>query len=263
MPEAFYLPDGERFTSTELTRGPWDPGHQHAGPPAALLARELERCERRDEARIARMTCEILRAVPIAPLSATARVVRGGRSVELLEGELRDERGPVLRARAWRLRTQALDLPAPADAPAPLPGPDQGADLGFFPAGQEVGYHTAMESRFLRGAFTEPGPATVWMRMRRPLVAGEDPSPLQRVLTAADSGNGVSAALDWQAWTFVNVDLTVVLHRPPAGEWIALDAVTLPQPDGTGLADATLHDEAGPIGRGLQTLLVSPRGESA
>jgi len=66
-----------------------------------------------------------------------------------------------------------------------------------------------MESRFLRGAFTEPGPATVWMRMRRPLVAGEDPSPLQRVLTAADSGNGVSAALDWQAWTFVNVDLTV------------------------------------------------------
>jgi hypothetical protein len=105
VPEAFYLPDGERFTSTELTRGPWDPGHQHAGPPAALLARELERCERRDEARIARMTCEILRAVPIAPLSATARVVRGGRSVELLEGELRDERGPVLRARARRLRT--------------------------------------------------------------------------------------------------------------------------------------------------------------
>jgi len=60
-------------------------------------------------------------------------------------------------------------------------------------------------------------------------------------------------------WTFVNVDLTVVLPRPPAGEWIGLDAVTLPQPDGTLVADATLHDEDGPIGRGLQTLLVSPR----
>ena len=259
MPEAFYVPHGERFTSTELTRGPWDPGQQHAGPPAALLARSLERCEPRGEARIARITCEILRPVPITPLTAAAEVVRGGRSVELLEGELRDERGPVLRARAWRLRTQALDLRAPADAPAPLPGPAHGADLGFFPTGQDVGYHTAMESRFLRGAFTEPGPATVWMRMRQPLVAGEEPSPLQRVLTAADSGNGVSATLDWRVWTFVNVDLTVALHRPPAGEWVALDAVTLPQPDGTGLADATLHDEAGAIGRGLQTVLFSRR----
>lgn len=259
MPEAFYVPDGERFVSTELTRGPWDPGHQHAGPPAALLARALELCEPRDEARIARITCEILRAVPITPLTAAAQVVRGGRTVELLEGELRDDRGPVLIARAWRLRTQVLDLPAPADAPTPLPGPAQGADLGFFPTGQDVGYHTAMESRFLRGAFTEPGPATVWMRMRRPLVAGEEPSPLQRVLNAADSGNGVSAALDWREWTFVNVDLTVALHRPPAGEWIGLDAVTLPQPGGIGLADATLHDEDGAVGRALQTLVVSQR----
>ncbi len=37
MPDAFYVPDGELLASTELTRGPWDPGSQHAGPPAALL----------------------------------------------------------------------------------------------------------------------------------------------------------------------------------------------------------------------------------
>jgi hypothetical protein len=121
-----------------------------------------------------------------------------------------------------------------------------------------------MEYRFLTGAFMEAGPARVWMRMRVPLVAGEEPTPLQRVLAAADSGNGVSAALDWRSYLFINVDLSVHLHRLPSGEWVCLDAVTLPERNGIGLADTALHDEHGPIGRALQTLLVDRRrgGES-
>jgi hypothetical protein len=95
--------------------------------------------------------------------------------------------------------------------------------------------------------------------MRRPLVAGAQASPLQRGLIAADSGNAVSAALDWSSYLFINVDLTVHLHRMPAGEWVCLDAVTTPEPSGIGLADAALHDQRGPIGRALQTLLVARR----
>jgi hypothetical protein len=116
-----------------------------------------------------------------------------------------------------------------------------------------------MEYRFVSGAFRELGPATVWMRMRWPLVEGEEPTPLQRVLVAADSGNGVSATVDWSAYLFINVDLTVHLHRLPAGEWVCLDAVTTPEPTGIGLADTALRDEGGPIGRALQTLLVRER----
>ena len=81
-----------------------------------------------------------------------------------------------------------------------------------------------MEVRFVRGGFVEPGPATAWLRMRHPLVAGEEPSPLQRTLIAADVGNGISAALDFRRFVFVNVDLTVHLERMPAGEWICVDA---------------------------------------
>ena len=77
----------------------------------------------------------------------------------------------------------------------------------FFPTGQDVGYHTAMEFRFVAGSFLELGPATVWSR--HPLVAGEVPSPLCRVLVAADSGNGVSASLDFRRWRFINPELTV------------------------------------------------------
>jgi hypothetical protein len=264
--ECFYLPDGDRYLATELTRGPWDPEAQHAGPPAALIGREIERLgdgriggAEGPPAQVGRVTCEVLRAVPIAALSVSAEVVRPGRSVELVHAVLSDERGPVMRAAAWRLRTKEVELERRPDRAAAPPGPDQGEEGEFFPTGYDVGYHAAMDYRFVSGAFMEAGPATVWMRPRVPLVPGEQVTPLQRVLVAADSGNGVSAALDWRRYLFINVDLSVHLHRMPAGDWVRLDAITLPERNGVGLADTHLRDERGPIGRALQTLLVDER----
>jgi Acyl-CoA thioesterase C-terminal domain/Acyl-CoA thioesterase N-terminal domain len=257
--EAFFTPDGDAFTATELTRGPWDPGSQHAGPPSALIGRALERCEPREDMRIARVTFDILRPVPIATLRVDARLVRPGRSVELLEATLRDEAGTdLVRATAWRIRTS--DAGVDAHEEPPPPGPEDGAHRPFFPTGHDVGYHTAMEYRFISGGFLEPGPATVWMRTRVPIVEGEEPTPLQRVLVAADSGNGVSAALDWRDHLFINCDLTVHLARHPADEWVCLDAVTQPEPDGVGIADTALYDTRGKIGRAVQSLLVAKRG---
>ncbi len=267
MPDSFYEPDGELYASTELTRGPWDAAAQHAGPPAALIGREVERLgggriggESGPPAQVGRITYEVLRWVPIAPLRVEARIVRPGRRVETFEATLTDETGDALmRARGWRLRTEPVDFEEPVPAPEPPPGPGSGEPGQFFHTGYDVGYHTAMEYRFIRGAFMERGPATVWMRMAVPLLPGEEPSPLQRVLAAADSGNGVSAALDWARYLFINVDLSVHLHRMPEGEWVCLDAVTLPEPNGIGMADTRLLDERGPIGRAAQTLLVADR----
>ena len=273
--EAFFEPRGELYVPSELTRGPWDPDSQHAGPPAALVGREVERLPSDSPRHVGRITFEILRAVPISPLRVEARVARPGRTVELVEATLSDEEGEVMRGAAWRLRTSDVEVPpelasatgrlgGPSSAgvirPGVVPaGPDVAREREFFDTGQAVGYHTAMEYRFVSGAFREPGPATVWMRMRQPLVAGEDPSPLQRVLVAADSGNGVSATLDWARFVFINVDLTVHLNRLPEGEWVCLDAITIPEPTGIGLSDTALYDERGPIGRAAQTLLVAER----
>jgi hypothetical protein len=258
--ESFYEHEGELLVPTELTRGPWDPGAQHAGPPAALLGRVVEGLEEGSEFQLARITFEILRSVPIAPLRAEAQVIRPGRRVQLVEATLSDAEGEVMKASAWRVRTVPVTLPEDAvtagEAP---PGPDAGVVREFFDTGQSAGYHTAMEVRFLRGGFRDPGPAVVWMRMRYPLLAGEEPSPLQRVLVAADAGNGVSAALDLGDYLFINVDLSVHLERMPEGEWVCLDAVTLPQPTGVGTADTVLLDEGGRIGRAVQTLVVSER----
>jgi hypothetical protein len=257
--EAFYLPDGDALVSTELTRGPWDPNAQHAGPPAALLGRAVERCEPRPDTQVGRITFEILGPVPLAPLRASARIVRPGRSVELLEASLSAPEGEVMRASAWRLRTGAVELdPEPPPDPPP-PGPAAGSKEPFFPVREGAGYHTAMEICFVSGGFLEPGPAMVWMRSRVPLVAGEDTSPLGRVLIAADAGNGVSAALDWRRYLFINTDLSVHLKRLPEGEWVGLDAVTYPEPHGIGLADTALWDERGRLGRAAQTLVVRSR----
>ena len=263
MPDSFFEPDGDAYVATEATRGPWDPGAQHAGPPAALIGREVERLgaghmgdEDGPPAQIGRITYEILRPVPIARLRVGAEIVRPGRRVEMFTATLTDDGGEVLvRAQGWRLRSERVDFRTPGGFPEPPPGPEQ-AEPGGFP---DVGYHIAMDYRFVDGAFVELGPATVWMRMGLPLLPGEQPTPLQRVLIAADSGNGVSVALDWSRYLFINVDLSVHLHRLPEGEWVCLDAVTLPEPDGIGMADTRLFDERGAIGRAVQTLLVAER----
>jgi hypothetical protein len=254
---AFYRPvDEDRFESTEHTRGPWDAGSQHAGPPAALLGRAVER-RARAGLRVARITIDIDRPVPIAPLTVTTTVLREGRSLMLVRAAVE----PYLRATALLVR--AADGVAPEVGPEPAVRFDDAVPAPFFPVPYEVGYHTAMEIRFGAGSFLEPGPATAWMRMRVPLVEGEPTGPLARVLAAADSGNGISSVLDFDRYLFVNADLTVHLLRYPVGEWVCLRAATLVDPAGIGLADTSLHDERGRLGRGAQSLFVAPRPTAA
>jgi hypothetical protein len=253
---AFYSQVAEdRFESTEHTRGPWDAGAQHAGPPAALLGRAIEEVARPD-LRLARLTFDISRPVLIAPLTVSTKVVREGRSVAVIEAAIE----PYMRCSALLIRQSAQPVPEVAGPGLRL---HDARPQPFFPVPWEVGYHTSMEVRFAEGSFLEPGPATCWMRMKVPLVEGEAPSPLSRVLAAADSGNGVSNVLDFAKHVFVNADLTVHLIRYPAGEWVCLQAATSVDPAGIGLADTALFDEQGRIGRAAQSLFVAAREETA
>jgi len=250
----------DRFEASEFTRGPWDERAQHAGPPAALLGRAVEaRPNARADMRVARLTFDIHRPVPLAPVTVACRTVRSGRSVEVVEAELAADGGTVvMRVTALLIRAEPGATPAVADGPVP-PGPAAGTVEPFFPLPYPTGYHTAMETRFTSGAFLASGPASCWFRMRMPLVDGEEPSPLTRVLVAADSGNGISAVLDVRRHLFINADLSVHLFRYPAGEWVRLDARTYVDAAGIGLADTAVSDEAGVIGRAAQSLFVAAR----
>jgi acyl-Coa thioesterase superfamily protein/acyl-CoA thioesterase superfamily protein len=258
MPEAFYrdLGDG-RYESTPATAGPWSPETQHAGPPSALLGRAMERHARRDGLRIARVTLEIPRPVPVGELRVDVRVAHATRRTELLEGEITAAGKTVLLARAWRVTGSPADTPRlrpNPDAP-PLPPEQPPYEMaGAYMAG----YISAMEWRFASGGgFDTPGPGTAWARQRIPLVAGEDDTPLSRVLTLADSSWAIGFELDHSRQRVINTDVTVALHREPAGEWLCLRSVTSASPNGSGLAHGQLDDAHGDCGRILQTLLIA------
>jgi hypothetical protein len=258
MTDAIFHVEGDRAIPTELARGPWSPDAQHGGPAAALLARALERADPGPASFVARLTIELLRPVPLTPLVVRARTVRPGRKVQWLEATLLANDAEVARATALRLRVDpSLDLPVPDLGPTPLPPPGASEPFGIeFPQAASTGFWQAMELRVAAGSFVEVGEATIWFRLVVPVVAGEDPTPLQRVAAAADFGNGVSAALERGRYLFINPDLTIYLHRDAVGEWVALEARTFAESRGVGLAESAVHDERHRIGRSLQSLLL-------
>ncbi len=250
-----------RYLPTQLGRGPWDPRALHGGAAAGLLTGALEAMEAGAELPVARLSFDLLRPVPIAPLDLTTRVVRAGRRVVELAGELRADDVLVCSARVLRVAAAAALTPeeaAVANDP-PLPAPEQGTPISFtLDDSPAEGFGAAMEMRWLEGE-PAPGPAALWMRLRPALVAGEATTPLQRVAATADFGNGVAAPAPWDGFVFINADLTLQLHRPPRGEWIGLRAGTHVDPGGAAMTESRLYDESGSVGRSLQSLVLERR----
>ena len=258
MPNAYFLRRGDGFESTELTRGPWDRRLQHAGPAAALIAGAVEAHPDASGMMLARLTLDLLRPLTVGGvfhLSVTAG--RSGRKVRGLEATLAEAGRPCVRATALLVR--GADVPV-GDIAAPRAiRPMADSEPWEFPFFEEpVGYHSSMELRRAAGEFGG-GQMAVWFRLKCAVVEGEPPTSLQRLAAAADSGNGISVALDLRRYTFVNADLTITLLRRPVGEWFALEARTLAAGEGLGLSDTRYWDERGVLGRGVQALLVEPR----
>ena len=252
--------------ATDWSRGPWNPEALHGGPVAALLARAVEHHPADGvDWFVSRLTVELERPVPLAPVAWSSTTTRPGRKVSLVEVTLTlVETGAVLaRGRAQRIRRAPIALPYenPALAPhlarpATLPGPDD-ATPDHSTRGEYVGFHNgATEHRFAEGTWAAPGAVIDWVRLNQPVFAGEEPSPLQRVAAAADFPNGISHALGFDTHVFINPDLTIHLFRPLDGEWVGLRARSLYADDGVGMSDTELHDERGPIGRSNQSLLL-------
>lgn len=261
---ALYRVDGGRYLPTESTRGPWDPGAQHGGAPSALLVHAIEGVDAPDPVQIARVTFELMRPVPLAPLAVRTEVVRPGRKVQLVQASLLAEDGTeVMRATALRIR--AADLAVPDDAipedPVP-PGPEVGRPLPFAGGDALSGPAFATDANeilFVDGGFDRPGPATGWIRLLVPVVEDRPTSPMMRLAAAADFGNGFSWTVPRDRWIFINPDLTIHVARPPEGEWICLRSVTQPGPRGVAYAESGLYDLAGRVGRSVQSLLLDRR----
>lgn len=263
MPDAYFVlinesPSRCDYASDPATGGPWRPDRQHGGPPNALLVHAAEQAARREsegaDLIAVRLASEFVGPVPVADVSTTAGVVRAARSAVLVEASVEAAGRTCVTGRVWLVAgadTSSIAAPAhPAARPA-IDYPPM-ADTGF-PYGRTI------EWRSVVGGLAERGPARVWTRPTLPLLAGQSMSGLQCAVLVGDSASGISAELDWGAWSFANIDLDVHLSRPLIGEWLLMDAATHLGPGGYALARSTLSDERGPVGATAQTLLVTPR----
>ena len=151
-----------------------------------------------EEMFVARVTYEFLGAVPLAPLTSSAAIVRPGKRLQVARGRASQRRTRAValaRARCacgaapWRSRPrrvagQAARRRARTRA-STRAVPGQSGDEGFHRTGDG-------DQLAARAPTPSAGPRRAWFRLRSPLVAGEEPTPLQRAVAAADFGNGVS-----------------------------------------------------------------------
>jgi hypothetical protein len=255
---AIFERDGARCVPTPLARGPWNPRAMHGGAPGALFATVCESHDPGPAGFVARLTVELLRPVPLAPLELAVRTFRPGRKVQWLEAMLCDESGQeVARATALRVRSDEVNtVGSVSPGVDPPPGFDSVPDHDF-PFGEDaVGFWNVHDVRLVRGNWLEPGPGVAWFRLRCPVIAGEPIAPIARVAAAADFGSGVGNPVRTTAANAINPELTVHVHRHPVGEWVCLESGAWAQPDGIGMAETRLYDERGVIGRGVQSLIV-------
>jgi hypothetical protein len=256
--DAIYRVDGNRVITSPDAAGPWDAGMQHGSAPAALVVWAAEAILTPVPMQIARVTVDLMRPVPVAPLTLHTEVLREGRKIQLCAVKLLAGDAVVVSATVLKIKTQGLALPPEiADLPSELPGPDQSREEQ--PSFSSSPFVNGISLRAARGRFGVPGPGAIWYRVDRPLVEGAPVSQAMRAVVAADFCNGTSAVLDFQAWTFINADLTVSFARQPVGAWILLDAESWIGPDGAGLAMARLADARGYFGRVVQSLVIEKR----
>ncbi len=248
----------DRFLATDLTAGPWAADAQHGAPVGALLLHCIQETSGIAPLPLARVTIELLKGVPVAELTVRAGVKRPGKRVQMFEAEMFHHDELVAAATAWSVRGDAADVPGAARRVPPPPA--SSGDGLQVPQFSGRGFHRqAVEIDFVAGAFTEPGPATGWIRLRASVVDDHPVSPAQRALVAADFGNGFSSTVSPARTTFINTDLTLYLSRTPASDWIAIESTTFTGGEGYGFSESVVYDAAGVVGRSAQALLFQRR----
>ena len=255
---SYFIRQSDReFLATSHTGGAWRADEQHIAAPMGLLAHLIERDHhaRGGSLTLARVSYDILGVIPLDVCEVDIRVVRPGRTIELVEASLGHGGRTALTARAWLLSESDIgDLVGTALAPIAARETMEPWDYSHDWTG---GFVRSIDSW---RAEETPGRATGWVRPQYPILEGEASSPRARMLGVIDTANGLTPRRDPQEVLFPNLDLTVTLTREPVSEWVGYDTRVTFGERGIGLTQTILHDEAGPIGASNQTLTVRPLG---
>lgn len=248
--------DGDRATyrSTLHAQGAWNVGEQHMAPATGVLSHEMLRFQAREGVRLVRLSLDIIGFIPGGEFTVTTRMVRPGRTIELVESVLEAHGRTSIIARGWRLQTSDTSAIEAIQEPR-IPGHEDTPrwEMGGLWGG---GYITSLDGR--RATDSVPGHARAWLSNSLDMVAGEDTADVVKLLGMVDTANGISQALHPSEWLFPNVDLQIHLFREPRGRWLGYETMQSVGADGVGLTSSVLHDEQGPFGRAEQILTIRP-----
>lgn len=254
MTSAFYRrqPDGS-FAPLVPATGSWNRNHQNGSAVAGLLAFLIETTPTRTPLRIARLTVDIMRPVPFQPITTHVDLLRDGARMQLVDAALLADGEVVARASAMRVRM--AESPAAPDLVPDVPTPE---DTTAVPITSALDRGHPMETRLARGSSREIGPGAAWVTFNADLVEGIPITPFQRATMAADIASAPSSVVTRGEWSFANLDLSLHCTRPPAGDWILIDAQTISAGVGVGLVNTVLADRSGAFGRGHQAVFHAP-----
>lgn len=253
----FERTDPSRFRASEHTTGAWSVDEQHIGPALGLLvhAVEQDRDARRDDGLvIARLSYDILGVIPVDEMDVTVRVVRPGRTIELVEAALTHAGRDAVLLRAWLMagtdteQISGTSFASIADRLEMPPWDPTGIWRGGYLASAEAHREDL-----------GPGRAAYWVRSKVSLIRDEPVSPLARAGALIDIANGFAVRIPPSEVAFPNIDLTAHFFAQPQGEWLGFDTTVSFGPSGIGLTHSVLHDETGPIGAVSQILTIRPR----
>jgi hypothetical protein len=248
--KALFVREGDTYDTyrpTQWARGPWDPQSLHGGPTAVLLAHALESLRGDAALFLSRMTVDLFKPVPHAALRTSTKVAREGRRIKVVDAEIHAASGVVARASGVFLRRPGLDAGSATPPAAPPSWQGVASQRLGQPEDSDERFHRCIEARPLERAFSGRLMKT-WMRSPFEFLPGTPLSAFQRVASLSDFINHAGQLSRPQRKSFINVDLTLYLHREAQGEWILLESIGRGDRDGIASSSMNLHDEGGLIG---------------
>ena len=257
---AWFQQSAAGFAPLPLAQSLWRDDQMHGVAVSGLLARALEGAVAgagRAGLVPARYHVDLFRPARMITTTTTARIVRDGPRLVLVDAAVEQEGEVVARAGATFLAASA-DAPgevwtAPGERPVPPP-----ADLRP-PAGE---HHVPLFASAAPWSddfahHQNAGRHQTWQTAIS-IVAGEECSPFQAVASIADA---TSMVTNWgsDGVEYINTDIDLALCRLPDSSRLGLRAADRLAHDGIAVGVAEVFDSTGPVGTATVTSLVNTR----
>ena len=240
-----------RYCSTIHAQGAWNEHEQHMAPASGIIAAELAHFQPRDDVRIGRISYDIFGLIAAGEFSIVTRVIRPGKTIELLESQMQAQGRTCIVARAWRMCVDDSSAVAGLEDQV-IQQPDalaQWHGMSRWPGGFIQSIEARIDEKHRLGK------GIVWLNNAKAMVENQPTSDFVHLLGMVDAANGIAPRQGSDfTWSFPNLDLQVHLYRLPEGRWLGLETVQQYGSDGIGLTSTVLHDIHGPFGRSEQIL---------